>query len=550
VPGRNASQRAEQRALLDQMRGLGMSRAEVAAEMARRYGLRPRAAWRIAWGWTLPEAADRYNALRSRGQPQAVTALTASRLSEWENWPLSARKPTVTGLCLLAEIYQCSALELIDVDDRQKLPADELLALDKTGRTPARPIDSSPDEHDGRGAFNAPAASLPALNSTSLMPAGLRRMRAGAGLTGEITVVSRTPTSKMPEDAGQGGWIDIDHLAMVAADESAEWASVNVGRLVPSQRIEQLRQDIRRLARTSNSVPPWIVLEETRRIRDQARRLVGRTCRPGQLSDLYLVSGQACALMSVASFHLAVWPAAIEHAEAAFVFADVAGCRSLQAWSRGMQGLIANWCGRPGEAVEVINAGLAIAPPGTARARLYCILARSWSQLGAPDQTRDALAAAERDRDDGADPDELHDGTGGEFGWGMNRQAMCAASALLRINDADGAVEQASEAILHTADTTSSLVRSMQARADLASAELARGQLEAAEAALAPVWDVPPEYRWHSLVTRLERVAGQARRPPYLHARGADELTGQITEFTGQSPRRDLPAVQQLPPRG
>ena len=82
------------------MRGRGMSYAEIAAEMGRRYKLRPRKAWRIAWGWTLPEAADRYNALRGRGTPQAITSLTGSRLSEWENWPFSARKPSILSLCL------------------------------------------------------------------------------------------------------------------------------------------------------------------------------------------------------------------------------------------------------------------------------------------------------------------------------------------------------------------------------------------------------------------------------------------------------------------
>ena len=136
MSGRNASQRAEQRRLREQMRGLGMSRAEITAEMGRRYKLRPRPAWRIAWGWTLEEAAERYNALRAKDTTQPVTALTGSRLSEWENWPLSTRKPPVTGLCLLAEIYQCGVLDLIDFHDREKLTTPELLTLDKTGAAP------------------------------------------------------------------------------------------------------------------------------------------------------------------------------------------------------------------------------------------------------------------------------------------------------------------------------------------------------------------------------------------------------------------------------
>jgi hypothetical protein len=44
MPAHNASARAEQRKLQEQMRGLGMSHGEITAEMARRYQLRPRAA--------------------------------------------------------------------------------------------------------------------------------------------------------------------------------------------------------------------------------------------------------------------------------------------------------------------------------------------------------------------------------------------------------------------------------------------------------------------------------------------------------------------------
>jgi tetratricopeptide (TPR) repeat protein len=145
VPANNTSERAEQRALREQMRGLGMSYAEIAAEMARRYRLRPRKAWRIAWGWTLEEAASRHNALRARDSDQAVTALTGSRLSEWENWPFSTRKPPVTGLCLLAEIYHCAVADLIDLHDRDNLTTAELITLDKTGAARAT---GQPGQHE------------------------------------------------------------------------------------------------------------------------------------------------------------------------------------------------------------------------------------------------------------------------------------------------------------------------------------------------------------------------------------------------------------------
>ena len=55
------SLRTEQRALRDRMRAAGMSHQQIAVEFVRRYGLRPRAAWRNAHGWSQTEAAEQIN---------------------------------------------------------------------------------------------------------------------------------------------------------------------------------------------------------------------------------------------------------------------------------------------------------------------------------------------------------------------------------------------------------------------------------------------------------------------------------------------------------
>jgi hypothetical protein len=58
MPYAKSSLRAEQRALREKMRELGMSRRQIAVEFTQRYRLRPRAAWRNAYGWSLTEAAE------------------------------------------------------------------------------------------------------------------------------------------------------------------------------------------------------------------------------------------------------------------------------------------------------------------------------------------------------------------------------------------------------------------------------------------------------------------------------------------------------------
>jgi transcriptional regulator with XRE-family HTH domain len=113
------------------MRSLGFSCDEVAAEIGRRYRLRPREAYRLAWGWTLEQAAGRFNdrAARAGADPEARASLNHSRLSDLEKWPSSMRKPSVHVLFMLAEIYQTDVLCLLDLADHESLPQQDRLVL-------------------------------------------------------------------------------------------------------------------------------------------------------------------------------------------------------------------------------------------------------------------------------------------------------------------------------------------------------------------------------------------------------------------------------------
>ena len=90
--------------LRERMRGLGFSYDEIAAEVSRRYQVRPRQAYRLAWGWTLDQVAARFNELAaSEGtDPDGRAGMTGPHLCELEQWPHSERKPSVYVLCLLA----------------------------------------------------------------------------------------------------------------------------------------------------------------------------------------------------------------------------------------------------------------------------------------------------------------------------------------------------------------------------------------------------------------------------------------------------------------
>ena len=120
------SLRGEQRALRERMRALGLSRRQIAVEFARRYRLRPRAAWRHAYGWSLKEAAERISDYAARpwlDSDGATVAMTAPHLSEYENWPgpgttPAGRRPTPYLLALLAGVYECAVHDLLDLAPR------------------------------------------------------------------------------------------------------------------------------------------------------------------------------------------------------------------------------------------------------------------------------------------------------------------------------------------------------------------------------------------------------------------------------------------------
>ena len=123
--------KAELDGLRERMRALGFSYDQIAAEVSRRYQVRPRQAYRLAWGWTQDQAAARFNELAaSEGtDPDGRASMTGPHLCEVEQWPNSERKPSVYVLCLLAGVYDTDVLCLLDLADHESLPQQDRLVL-------------------------------------------------------------------------------------------------------------------------------------------------------------------------------------------------------------------------------------------------------------------------------------------------------------------------------------------------------------------------------------------------------------------------------------
>jgi transcriptional regulator with XRE-family HTH domain len=208
--------KAEMDGLRERMRGLGFSYDEIAAEIGRRYRARPREAYRLAWGWTLEQAAARFNdrAARAGADPQARASLTHSRLAEFEKWPRSSRKPSVYVLVMLAEIYETDVGCLLDLADHESLPQQDRLVLLR------RPRAATP--------FAEKLLSLMEARGLSLRETA-RRIRCSAGYLSNVIHGRKRPSARVaarlddPLEAGR---------KLVTLAETAE-VTVRDGRPAP-----------------------------------------------------------------------------------------------------------------------------------------------------------------------------------------------------------------------------------------------------------------------------------------------------------------------------
>ena len=164
-----ASDRLARKLYREELLEKGLDYAQIADELAQRYGARPRAAWREARGWSLTEAAARLNGFRAGTglDPEGLAGMTSAHFSEYETFPGTGpepqgRKPTPRFLAELAAVYGCAMTDLVDKADRKRMTAADLLVID-AHTAPAAPrrvalliaglriqitVDQAPGHHD------------------------------------------------------------------------------------------------------------------------------------------------------------------------------------------------------------------------------------------------------------------------------------------------------------------------------------------------------------------------------------------------------------------
>lgn len=349
---------------------------------------------------------------------------------------------------------------------------------------------------------------------------------------GQVVIACEVVMSRVAGAEPESG---SDEVASAACEAEAEqsWLLAEPG----PQSVDALWDGALEIARAANR-SALDMFSASRRIRCDALKLAKQTHRPGSLSDLYAIAGQATALMASTAFDLGRWDESATLARSAVSYAGLVGNASLQAWTFGLAALLANWRSEPETALRYFRQGLQVAPNGTPRARLRYIAARSYALLGDPSAVAQVVSQARRDQDD-ADHriDSLCEEIGGEFAFGRGRAEACAAAAWLdlgRGREAKAAARNALNSLTALPASRQPLSQVTGARIDLATACLILRELDEAEATLGHVFAIPSSLRNVSLSGRLGRARQYLASPGWTRDPAARQLSGALGEWLAQ----------------
>lgn len=301
-------------------------------------------------------------------------------------------------------------------------------------------------------------------------------------------------------------------LISMSADRARDFLARAEETNLGPETIDQLTDDVRRLAIASQDQPFPLLLPDLAETQDRAFGLLEGRQKPEQTRDLYLLAGIVSGFLAKASHDVGASHDALTQARAAYACADNAGHDGLRAWIRGLQTLITYWAGRFDDSVRYaqLGADAATRSRGTAAVWLLSSEARSLAALSRMSEARAVLDSATEAREH-VQPDEL-DELGSICTFSRATQLYYAADSL-----AWGTAVDASEAERLAAGAIDALSAApvaerggygneQGAQCDLAVARLLGGELDGAIEAVEPVLELPRERRQQGIVRSVERV--------------------------------------------
>jgi hypothetical protein len=461
---------------------------------------------------TQRDAAARYNELSN--DPDAK--MTDKRISDYENWPHKGSRPVLEVLNILAQVYETRLEKLIDYQDLEAMPSRDvaLLTMYSLGRDLNR--------------VNSPM--LATVNETTYLPVvGQAQGLEPSTVSGPAKVID-----PLQEDA-----------IMDAARESSEHAANAEQTNVGSTLLEQLRDDVIRLARASSQVDLVPIFPEMVRVRNQIYRLLEGHQYPRQTNELYFLASIICGVLADASDCFGYRTAAVEQTRAAWAYAEIIGHNSLRVWCRAMQASLAQLDERPRQALSLVQSGRRYAGSNElSHLRLHnneglflACLGRKEEAIKAFDLARDA-----RSRVEGTD--ELFDDIGGTFSSPAGKQFLFAAEGFLKLDLTVKAEESAQTALdMYVSGPVKDRDYANEARAEisLATARLIRGDVDAAHEAIRPVLELPTQRRVDWLAYDMKNFRKAIAQSTVQGSSGLHELESEVENFLETMLPRELP---------
>lgn len=486
--------------LRDRMTRQGRALEEMAEEIRHLTGCSRLAAFRMALGWSQPEAVERY----VDQAPGSV--LDQPLLSRLEGFPAAgSRAPQATQVITLAAIYGTTPLRLLDPH-----------ALDRL------------DEHERAVLIRCNTAF------TASVPAHAP----GAGHVGR-------PAEPLPPRPRPVASDEVERQVEMAARRALRFAVTVEGSNVGPETLDQLRDEVARLAAAYPRQPLPALLGDLIELQDVAFRLLEGRQRPGESADLYLLAGAVSGMLAKASHDLGDPTSAMTQARAAHVCADNAGHPGLQAWTRGLQSLIAYWAGWPNESIRYAGLGAEAAgrTTGTTAVWLPAQEARAWAVLGDAEKAEASIHRAMQARD-AVSGDDL-DGLGGIMTFTRPRQLYYAADTRVWLPGSEHDAERTAAEAIAAFEAADPADRSFSDEAgccaDQALARVNGGDLDGAADALRPVLGLPAAQRIGGIITSVMRVHQALRDPRHRGAQIVRDAQLEIEAYC------EVPAAAVMP---
>lgn len=499
---RPSATKRERDQLREQMLARGAPHRLIKDEMMRRWGDRPRQAWRHAYGWSADITADRFNSLHDR---DGRAPMSGDRIGKYERWPTGrgTTRPTPHVLQQLAELFGTTVSQLVDDADLRAMPQVELQTIVALSSAQDGPTTAPTEPSQG------PAA---------------------------ITYAER-------DERDVSVLLDPREVVTMAAHEGSERAEEAERRDIGDATLEQVWSDVQQLSHAYMTGDPLSVFIEMNRVRRRLYRLLERHLWPRDSSQLYFLIGTLNGLMSAPAYNLGNARAAEELIRAGWAYATVIDHRPLMAQLRlELAGI--SYARDPRHSRRLAKEGLALLSSGPNAAHLHLKAGRAAARLGDVDAARQAISGAHEaaNRDHHDDMVEI----GGLFHLSTASRHFLAGETLLELPGAETeAIAELEQAVAlyaagpepgehhHHGYTSSS-------RVDLAAARLRAGALDGALDALEPVLSLPEDKRVGQVLRRLPRVRRELADRRFSGQSAAARLDSRIEAYAQETIVEDL----------